>query len=289
MLRRRTLRLFLGSALLASPLVLSAQSAPRADVLQVQAKKGDKITCPFEEVCDVQGVSFSVINETGTAISGSGGTGGVFGQAPGPDGVGVTGFGDFAGVIGLGFDGPGVQAISKSATLFTACFNTQGFGCNGGNAVRIDNEGTVFANGGFQTGGADVAEFVKSVEAIGPGDVVEIDAAHAGQFKKASRRASTAVAGVISTTPGLTMNSADAANVANVATDAPRLALAGRVRVKATAANGSIRPGDLLVSSASAGRAMRAGRWPQPGTVFGKALQALDRGEGTVEMLVWAR
>jgi hypothetical protein len=34
---------------------------------------------------------------------------------------------------------------------------------------------------------------------------------------------------------------------------------------------------------------MRSGKSPQPGTVFGKALQGLDHGDGTIEMLVWAR
>jgi hypothetical protein len=287
MVHRRTLRFLLGSALLALPLGLLAQAADRAPVEQVQAKKGDKITCPFEEVCDVQGQAFSINNPSGIAIAATGKIGGVLAQGPDPEeGIGVFGYGGFAGVIGFGSFGPGVKAISQVGDLFVACFNTQGFGCNNGNAARIDNEGTVFANGGFVTGGADVAEFVRSADAIEPGDVVEIDVDHAGSFRKASHRASTTVAGVISTTPGLTMNDP---NAANVATHGPRLALVGRVRVKATAVNGGIRPGDLLVSSATPGRAMRAGKSPRPGTVFGKALERLDHGDGTVEMLVWAR
>src|SRR5262245_56970353 len=129
MLHRRTLPLLVGSVLLALPLV--AQTAPRAEVVQVQAKKGAKITCPFETECDVVGVAFSVLNGSGTAIEGGGVTG-VMGN--GSD-AGVAGFGDGAGVIGFAQTGPGVKAISKGETLFTACFNTIGFGCNNGNAV----------------------------------------------------------------------------------------------------------------------------------------------------------
>lgn len=279
---RRRLGLVLIPGLLAVPIVVKAQTAERSQRVTLDAKKGEKITCPFETECDVQGVAFSVVNGVGTGIEGSG-TIGVVGNSGDPDGAGVAGFGEGTGVNGFGSTGPGVVAISQGETLFKACFNTIGFGCNNGNAVRIDLNGTVFANGGFTTGGADVAEFV-AADGVEAGDVVEID--RAGGFRKASHRASAAVAGVISTKPGLTMNSADAANVAK---NGPRLALAGRVRVKATAANGSIRPGDLLVSSASPGRAMRAGKTPQPGTVFGKALEGLDHGEGEVEMLVWAR
>jgi hypothetical protein len=282
--RRKSLGLGFAVGVLALPFALIAQTSARSEVVQTGKKSGEKITCPFETECQVSGVAFSVLNDAGTAIEG-GGKNGVIGNSGDPDGAGVAGFGDAVGVNGFGSTGPGVVAISKGDTLFKACFNTIGFGCNNGNAVRIDSAGTVFANGGFQTGGADVAEFV-AASGVEPGDVVEIDRNHAGEFRRASHRASTAVAGVISTTPGVTMNSPDAANGTK---DAPRLALAGRVQVKATAANGRIRPGDLLVSSATPGYAMRAGNAPRPGTVFGKALGSLEHGEGLVEMLVWAR
>ena len=98
---------------------------------------------------------------------------------------------------------------------------------------------------------------------------------------------STSVAGVISTQPGLTMNSGE--TTGDEAGHAPRLALIGRVPVKASAENGAIRAGDLLVSSSTPGRAMRAPNNPQPGTVIGKAVRALERGNGEIEMLVMLR
>ena len=66
------------------------------------------------------------------------------------------------------------------------------------------------------------------------------------------------------------------------------VAMAGRVPVKVVAAGGAIRVGDLLVASATAGKAMRADD-PAPGTVIGKALESFEAGEGTIMMMVLNR
>jgi len=66
------------------------------------------------------------------------------------------------------------------------------------------------------------------------------------------------------------------------------LALAGVVPVKVCAESGAIQPGDLLVASGTAGRAMR-GENPPAGTVIGKALGTLAEGEGVIDMLVMLR
>jgi hypothetical protein len=58
--------------------------------------------------------------------------------------------------------------------------------------------------------------------------------------------------------------------------------------VKADARFGAIRPGDLLVSSSTLGHAMVA-RDPRPGTVFGKALDGLDSGTGSIRVLLLSR
>lgn len=67
----------------------------------------------------------------------------------------------------------------------------------------------------------------------------------------------------------------------------PLLALMGRVYVKATAENGPIRPGDLLVSASLPGYAMRC---PEPsrceGAILGKALEPLEEGTGRILMLL---
>jgi hypothetical protein len=55
--------------------------------------------------------------------------------------------------------------------------------------------------------------------------------------------------------------------------------------IRVDASYGSILPGDLLVSSPTAGHAMRAND-PQPGTIIGKALGSLEEGQGTVPVLI---
>ena len=195
-----------------------------------------------------------------------------------------------AGVYGATASGVGVQAAvlySGTGDVFVGCFTNFG-ACSGNtnNVARIDKTGRGFFNGGTQTGGADVAEFIVARDAPEFGDVIEIDPDHIGQFRLAATPNSTAVAGVISTDPGVSLNARDAARASSTG---PQLALAGRVPVKASAENGTIAPGDLLVASATPGHAMRAPANPAPGTVIGKALGTLAHGTGVMEMLVMLR
>ena len=70
----------------------------------------------------------------------------------------------------------------------------------------------------------------------------------------------------------------------------PLMALLGRVYVKATAANGPIRPGDLLTTAGKPGYAMRCPDAKRcEGAIVGKALEALPRGEGLILVLVTAK
>jgi len=57
---------------------------------------------------------------------------------------------------------------------------------------------------------------------------------------------------------------------------------------KVDAGYGSIRPGDLLTSSPTAGHAMRALE-TIPGTILGKALEPLDIGTGQIRVLLMLR
>lgn len=154
--------------------------------------------------------------------------------------------------------------------------------------ARIDQTGRGFFNGGTQASGADLAELVDTsgVEPQ-PGDVVEIDPDRPSHFRLAQSANSALVAGVISTEPGMLMNAPGADPTQDQR--GPALALSGRVPVKASAENGAIRPGDLMVSSSIPGRAMRAPSHPGLGTVIGKALEPLESGEAEIEMLVMLR
>lgn len=131
----------------------------------------------------------------------------------------------------------------------------------------------------------DLAEWVPASEPMAPGTVVSVDAGVVNGVTPSRQKYDTAVAGVISAQPGVLLG-VEGPSKAMVATT-------GRVKVKADATYGSIRAGDLLVSSDRAGVAMRsmpidvAGMtMHRPGTIIGKALEPLESGEGEILVLL---
>jgi hypothetical protein len=234
----------------------------------------------------------------GQSVGGSGfggdGVRGLSGDGYGIHGVGVIGGWFQGGRTGVIIDGTSGVA---DAVLEINDFNAGAFegdliaasfaGPNPNIVFRVNRTGFVFADGGYITGGADLAEHIPSAGKLEAGDVVEIDAENGHAFQLSSHSNSTAVAGVISTKPGVTLNGSTTGEEKNTAMS--RLALSGRVPVKATSENGAIRAGDLLVSSSKPGRAMRAPESPRAGTVIGKAMQKLDSDSGEIEMLVMLR
>jgi len=113
-----------------------------------------------------------------------------------------------------------------------------------------------------------------------PGDVLVVGVD--GLLAPSSSAFQTAVVGVYSTKPGFVGGSGD-----GVSPDGSvPLAVLGVVPVKISAENGTIVPGDLLVSSGTPGHAMKAGANPPQGTVLGKALESWDEGTGVIRMLV---
>jgi hypothetical protein len=65
------------------------------------------------------------------------------------------------------------------------------------------------------------------------------------------------------------------------------VALTGRVYVQAETSNGAIKPGDLLTTSGTPGRAMRVSDHARAqGAILGKAMTALPDGQGMVLVLV---
>jgi len=169
------------------------------------------------------------------------------------------------------------------------------------NRFRVEYDGTVYADGSYNCGlssgcfnsgtGADLAERIDVTESLEPGDVVEIDPDRPSHFRRSSRALSTAVAGVVSTSPAMTMNNNDlAGNDSGKRSDTrPLLALVGQIPVRVTAEGGPIAPGDLLVASSTPGHAMKAGATVPLGAVIGKALGRLEEGSGMVPMLVMLR
>lgn len=117
---------------------------------------------------------------------------------------------------------------------------------------------------------ADLAEKYAADEEIEAGTVVHF--AGEGKVAACNIENHVGVAGIVSTDPGYLMNSALEGGVA--------LALAGRVPCKVT---GVVQAGDLMVSAGN-GMAM-ANNSPALGTVIGKAIEAHEGGEGTIEVL----
>ena len=193
----------------------------------------------------------------------------------------------------------------RVTTLAPPCTNT-------GAIFRIERAtGNVCADGYFSSPATDVAEYILVSEAVEPGDVVELDPHNPRQYRKARGPYSTLVAGVISTAPGvilglgpnplapfptreggtpLSVSGRGGGGVGEgLGERSPRalLALIGRVPVKASTENGPIRPGDLLTSASKPGYAMRCESAQKcDGAIIGKALEALNEGEGVIVMLV---
>ncbi len=130
----------------------------------------------------------------------------------------------------------------------------------------------------------DVAEWVPVREVLAPGTVVVIDVTRKNGVSPSRVEYDTRVAGVVSDAPGVILGEAGE-NKAMIATT-------GRVRVRVSAVQ-PIRVGDLLVTSSTAGAAMKSipmpvgsGSLHRPGTLIGKALESLEEGEGEILVLL---
>jgi hypothetical protein len=131
----------------------------------------------------------------------------------------------------------------------------------------------------------DVAEWVEARQPMAPGTVVSLDSTRSNAVIPSRRAYDALIAGVVSAQPGLILGEAGAGKV--------MVAASGRVMVKVDASKYPIRIGDLLVASNRPGMAMRSrplrvgGRLiHRPGTIIGKALEALPNGEGQILVLV---
>lgn len=151
-----------------------------------------------------------------------------------------------------------------------------------------------FADGSQQTtawtGALCGGDYAESVDVTGkraryePGDVLVVDPQSPDQFAESAAPYSTLVAGIYSTKPGA---------VGRRFTDPDKLkneipmAMVGIVPTKVSAENGAVRPGDLLVTSATPGYAMKGtDRERLSGAIVGKALQSLSSGKGVIDVLV---
>jgi len=257
---------------------------------------------------------------TGAGVSGiSKQSYGVYGESEGPD---LTD----AGVYGRGDSGPGVYGISYgdvSGRSYGGYFYSQNYrgihasSDSGWWAGYFDNRGGstqpgVYVDGQLTVTGSKSGYVVDVVENVGSesletGDVVVIVGAAEPllgeiplvQVRRAAEAVSTAVIGVVDQ-PFAADAQGEGESIPHPTAERAVIAQGTAVgqgeyasvvthgafkAVRVDASHGAIRPGDLLVSSTTPGYAMRADS-PAPGTVIGKALEALDAGKGTIAVMV---
>jgi hypothetical protein len=152
--------------------------------------------------------------------------------------------------------------------------------------ARIRSDGITEVKAIQINGGADIVEgFDSSQGVLEPGTVVVIDPEHPGSLKQSDGEYDTKVAGIVSGAGGIN-HGLHLGQKGKLDGDT-RVAMTGRVYVKCSAAAGAIKPGDLLTTASIAGHAMKAADATRSqGSVIGKAMTALDAGEGLVLVLV---
>ena len=156
-----------------------------------------------------------------------------------------------------------------------------GYGGTSELKFRVDHDGNVYADGQYYTPIPGFAEMLPGPAGLEAGDVLVVGLD--GNLARCDTAYQPTVVGVYSPQAGVI-----GGRSADTAGQVP-LAVVGVGRVKVSAENGPITPGDLLVAAATPGHAMRAGANPPLGTVIGKALGSLDKDTGIVLMLVMLR
>jgi len=152
-------------------------------------------------------------------------------------------------------------------------------------AATLHVAGNVQVDGNIAAKYQDVAEWVPAASKLAPGTVVILGGIKPNEVMESQKAYDTRVAGVVSDKPGLILGEGGDNQV--------KVAHIGRVKVKVDAKYGPVQIGDLLVTSATPGYAMRSepvtigpAAIHQPGTLIGKALESLADGQGEVLVLL---
>ena len=179
---------------------------------------------------------------------------------------------------------PTVKSLSSPLELNTTGGQPVQIGSTSVNANLVVN-GSVTATKAFGAVYQDVAEWVPSDEVLTDATVVVV-ASDANDHVVASTQPYDArVAGVVSPNPGLLLGVGGEGKF--------KIATTGRVKVKVDASKHAISRGDLLVTSAKTGMAMKSipveiggAAIHRPGTIIGKALEPLASGDGQILVLL---
>ena len=199
----------------------------------------------------------------------------------------------FNGSIGIGTTSPGADlaALPSPPSSTTPILEVNGVIAlmqgKGGSVIFPDGTSQSTAWNGTTLGG----DYAEAVDVLGDkkgyesGDVIVIDPTAPGRFVKSDKAYSKLVAGVYSTKPRL-VGRRTTAERPNREAEVP-MAMMGIVPTKVCTENGSVAPGDLLVSPKTAGYAMKGtDRKRLTGAVIGKALASMKSGSGVIEVLV---
>ena len=234
---------------------------------------------------------------------------GVYGVANGDCVADNTGLRRFcpAGVYGTARRGPGVygyntgigagvQGYSENGRIFEGWGPTVNPGFPG-MRFYVNNQGKLYAEQGIYTNDVHsssrsaVAELIAPGDtAAGSGDVMVVN--ENGAYLQCSDSAQSTVIGVVVANPAfLAGNELDDEGAQSVNFDQLRaLAVSGIVTINVTVENGDIAPGDLLVTSPTAGHAMKAAENTGQGTVVAKALEGFAGPDpGSIKAIVMLR
>lgn len=176
----------------------------------------------------------------------------------------------------------GMAAVGDLLRLYsTGPLNTR-FVVDAGGNLCLD--GTI-----TESGGCDVAEnmaVIGDINAYGPGDVLVLSKNRPGYLEMTDESYSKRVVGIYSSRPGFHLG----ANAFGHTSNQVPVALSGIVECKVTSENGPIEVGDMLVTSSTPGRAMKATDSEKSfGAVIGKAMETMPDGNGTIRVLVTLR
>jgi hypothetical protein len=175
--------------------------------------------------------------------------------------------------------------LGSSSKFLVAPSGNIGIGAVPGATEKLRVAGNVVVDGNIGAKYQDVAEWVETAVPLDAGTVVIVDPTRPNRVVPSPRAYDTRVAGAVSAQPGLILGEKSEGKVT--------VAQSGRVRVKADASYGAIKIGDLLVTSPTTGYAMRSRPMRvdgkavhRPGTLLGKALEALPSGKGDILVLL---